>query len=166
MTTWHDLDGKRIVDVIGDFTDYDALIDRLRQRVAEIGLSNRVLDELTGLGEGSSAKYLSDLRLKHFSAVSVLRIAKVLGVKSVMIIDPMLVEKMKPHWEARDGRRVHPPPPAKRLGNKTVSFVAVEMGRRGGMASRQWSPKRRRMRAKHAAAARWHRTQARPLSSG
>jgi hypothetical protein len=169
MTTWHDLDGKRIVDVIGEctvigeFADYDALIDKLRARVIEIGLSHRVLDELTGLGEGSSAKYLSDLRLKHFSAVSLLRIASVLGVKSVMIVDPVLVRKMKPLWEERDAKRVHPAN-AKRLGPKTVrrmvSLIAAEMGRRGGSAARSWPAARRRERAQRAAAARWHRTQA------
>jgi hypothetical protein len=169
MTTWHDLDGKRIVDVIGDFTDYDALIDRLRQRVAEIGLSQRVLDELTGLGDGGTQKYLTDVRIKHLSVVSLFRIASVLGVKSVMIVDPMLVRKMKPLWEERDAKRVHPKN-AKRLGPKTVrrmmSIIAVEMGRRGGCAARSWPAERRRERAQRAAAARWHRTQARPLSSG
>jgi hypothetical protein len=163
MTTWHDLDGQRIVDVIGEFTDYDALIDRLRDRVAEIGLSNRLLDELTGLGEGSTQKYLSGLHIKHLSVVSLFRIASVLGVKSVMIVDPMLVRKMKPLWEERDAKRVRPPG-AKRLGPKTVrrmvSLIAAEMGRRGGSAARSWPAEQRRERARRAAAARWHKTQA------
>jgi hypothetical protein len=94
MTTWHDLDGKRIVDVIGEFTDYDALIEQLRERAATVGLSYRNIDELTGLGEGGTAKYLADLRVKRLTIESLQRINRVLGIKGVFVINPAAGERL------------------------------------------------------------------------
>jgi hypothetical protein len=40
--------GATAGELVGEFSDYDGLIEALRQRAVDIGLSYRVLDELAG----------------------------------------------------------------------------------------------------------------------
>jgi hypothetical protein len=144
--------------IVGEFSDYDGLIDRLRERAATLGVPYRVLDELTGLGEGGTAKYLADLHLKHLSIRSMLRITSVLGIKAVLVIDEDLVQEMRPLWDFRDVKKAH----AKRLaplGRRTVERVlpeiAREMGRRGGKQRALLNEMLRQRLARRAARARW-----------
>jgi hypothetical protein len=138
----------------------------LRKRAAALGVPYRVLDELTGLGEGGTAKYLADLHLKHLSIRSLLKMTEALGVKAVLVIDEGLVREMRPLWDMRDVRRAR----AKRLaplGQRTVARVlpevAREMGRRGGsMRMQKLSPRLRRRLAQMAARARWQNRQETP----
>ena len=59
MRTWHDLDGERIADMVGEFSDYDGLIERLRERAASVGLSYSAIEVLADMSEGSLTKYLA-----------------------------------------------------------------------------------------------------------
>jgi transcriptional regulator with XRE-family HTH domain len=61
--------------VIGSFADYDGLIAALRARIGDLGLSYRVLEEITGMAEGAAGKYLADARAKNLSVSSLLQIA-------------------------------------------------------------------------------------------
>jgi hypothetical protein len=143
--------------IIGEFSDYDGLIDRLRERAAALGVPYRVLDELTGLGEGGTAKYLADLHLKHLSIRSMLRITSALGVKAVLVIDEGLVREMRPLWDmSRRARAKRLAPLGQRTVQRVLPEVAKEMGRRGGSARMQkLSPHLRRRLARLAARARW-----------
>jgi hypothetical protein len=55
---------------VGKFADYDAMVEAIRERAADVGLSYGLLDQLTGLGEGGVGKYLADLRVRHLSVTS------------------------------------------------------------------------------------------------
>jgi hypothetical protein len=39
--------------IVGSFTDYDGLVEQLRERISALGLSYRVLEEIAGMAEGS-----------------------------------------------------------------------------------------------------------------
>jgi hypothetical protein len=161
MKSWRDLDGERIVDVIGEFADYDGLIEGLRQRAAAVGLSYRSIDELANFGEGATGKYLADLRVKHFTVASLLRMTTVLGVKAVFVIDPEMAVAMAPEWGKRDARRAHARRLA-RVGKTTIvrllPAVAGEYARRGGKARMaSMTAEMRRRFASAGGRARWHK---------
>jgi hypothetical protein len=124
-------------ELVGEFSDYDGLIARLRERAAAVGLSYLLIDDLAGLSQGHTSALLGATRKRHFSINSLLSVARVLGIKSVMMVDEQLVREMLPRWEKRDGSKVH----ARRqpsLGEATMRRVlkpaAAELGRRGAAA--------------------------------
>jgi hypothetical protein len=150
--------GGKAFEIVGQFENYDELIERLRERAAGIELPYRVLDELAGLAEGHTGHLLGAMRKRHFSINSLLSVARALGVKSVMVVDETLVAEMKPMWQRRDSSRVHAKRCA-RIGATTmkriVPIAAAEMGRRGGAKRRKLPPEVRRRLAQAAARARW-----------
>jgi hypothetical protein len=87
--------------VVGAFTDYDGLIEALRERAAEVGLSYAMIDCLSEFSEGSTGKYLSDARVRHLSVASLLKITETLGIRSLLYVDPELTARMQPMWEKR-----------------------------------------------------------------
>jgi hypothetical protein len=145
---------------IGAFHTDDELVEHLRARAGQIGLSYNVLDQITGLGEGSVGKYLAPVRARSLTITSMLRIATALGVKPVLVVDPALVAEVSPMWERRNEQKVHRPSHyAKRLGPVTIARVlpqiAAELGRRGGIRRRELPAEKRRAFARAAALARW-----------
>jgi hypothetical protein len=153
------VDGVSIGTAVGGFSDYDGLVEALRARVADVGLSYRILEELAGMPEGGVAKYLADVRVRRLSIESLLQITEAIGVRAIFVTDETLLRKMRPLYEKRDDTRVH----ARRrapLGpitlRRVMSPVAAEMGKRGA-ASRnaRLGPELRRKLAQAAARARW-----------
>jgi hypothetical protein len=61
------LDQVPAAAIVGSFTDCDQLIEHLRQRAAELGLSNATLDELCGFGEAYAGKILAPTRMKQLT---------------------------------------------------------------------------------------------------
>jgi hypothetical protein len=121
--------------IVGEFADVDALIERLRERAGELGLTYRVIDELAGFGEAYTGKLLGAVRAKAMTISSMLALAGVLGVKAVLMVDAEMTARMRPRWESRDGAKVHARRQP-RLGTTTLKRIlpaaASEMGRRGG----------------------------------
>jgi hypothetical protein len=64
--------GGEAVELVGQFETYDDLVERVRERAASLGLPYRVIEELTGLGEGNASNYPSDLRSKQLTIGSLL----------------------------------------------------------------------------------------------
>jgi hypothetical protein len=98
------------------------------------------------------------MRRRHMNVRALLAIAKALGVRSVMVVDPELVAEMSPQWEKRDATRAR----ANRLAplsattiKRIVPIGAREIGRRSGAKRRQLQPEVRRKLAQAAARARW-----------
>lgn len=102
--------------VLATFDDYDGLIEALRQRKAELGLSCLLMDELSGLPAGYTGKVLGPRRIKSLGAISTDAINGALGVKLAVIEDPDAMKRMAPRWERRNEAHVRagsisaPPP--------------------------------------------------------
>jgi hypothetical protein len=147
--------------VIGSFTEPDALVERLRERMAALGLSLALMDELTEMGEGSVGKYLSPLRVKQLTMLSLLKITTALALRGVLIEDPVLVAEMAPLWQRRDEKKAHASREAC-LGKATLQrvfpVVLRELSQRGNAARKiKLTPHRRKRIAQRAARARWGR---------
>jgi transcriptional regulator with XRE-family HTH domain len=145
--------------VVGGFTDYDSLVAALRARIDALNLSHRVIEELAGMAEGSLAKYLADLRVKHLSITSLLQISEAVGVRGLLVIDEKLLRRMRPHYEQRETRKIHARRHAK-LGATTMKrvrpVVLSELGKAGAAArNAKLSAEARSTLASMAARARW-----------
>jgi hypothetical protein len=153
--------GEAVGKLAGTFSDYDGLVEALRRRAADVGLTFAVIDELSNLGESATAKYLSDLRVKNLALRSFFAISGALGVRAIFIEDDRLLAQIRPHWGSRCAERVHARPRV-RLGATTLKrvrpAVLAELGRKGAAARNAalW-PEVRRKLAQAAAKARWGR---------
>jgi transcriptional regulator with XRE-family HTH domain len=153
------VDDAAIGQLVGGFSDYDQLIEALRARISEVGLSYRVLEEIAGMAEGQVAKYLSDARVKNLSVSSLLQISEAIGVRGVFISDERLLRKYRPLYEMRDAAKAHAHRRA-RLGATTLKrvrpVILSELGKKANAArNAKLSPETRRALARAAAMARW-----------
>ncbi len=144
------------------FSDYDQLIELLRDRIAELGLSFRIVEELAQMGVVSVAKYLSDLRIKRLTVESLMRLASVIGVRPVLVVDEKLLRKMRPFYENRDRVKAHPHRRAP-IGDVTMRrmkpVVLAELGRLGARARNEaLAPEVRSQLSRQAALARWRKS--------
>jgi hypothetical protein len=149
------------VELFATIDDGDALVEQLRKRAEQIGVSFAVLDELAGLAEGGSAKYLSALQVRQLTTSSLLKLTRALGLRAALFVDPKLVAQMGPSWGMRDATRVH----GKRLPRlgaaqlrRILKPAAAELGRRGGVARMAaLTGEQRRLMGLRGAQIRWHR---------
>jgi hypothetical protein len=160
VTSMVQVDGATLGQLVGEFSNYDAMIAALRARASQIGLSYESIDTLASLGESATAKYLSDLRPKTFGLQTFLAITETLAIKAVFVEEEKLLAQMRSHWRRRDEKKARRSSHhAKRLGPITVARVlptiAAEMGRRGGARRRELAPEVRSKLAQAAAKARW-----------
>jgi hypothetical protein len=143
--------------IVGSFTDYDGLIEQLRERAAAVGLSFAMIDDIAGLAESGTAKYLSALRVKNLGLQTFFAITEAMGIRAIFIEDPQLLAQVRPRWARRQEEKAHRS--TKRLGPITIARVlpdiAREMGRRGGAKRRELPAEVRRELARAAALARW-----------
>jgi hypothetical protein len=72
--------------VYATFEDSDDLVEQLRRRMAYIGMSFGVLDEILGV-EGAAGKYLSPLRVRRITAEALLKITAAVGLKPLLVVD-------------------------------------------------------------------------------
>jgi hypothetical protein len=155
------IDGVPIGQLFETLADSDDVVAALRARMAYVGVSYGLVEELAGMSEGSLGKYLSPLQVKRMTITSLLRICEPLGLRAMLYVDPKLVARMKPLWGMRDERRVR----AKRLPSigpaqmrRVLKPVAAELGRRGGIARQAMlSAEQRREIGRLGAARRWHK---------
>jgi hypothetical protein len=112
-----------------------------------------VIDQLSGLGEGSTTKYLSAARARTLTTASALRICEALGVKCVLVADEELTRRMQARGTKRDGAKVHARRPPS-LGKTQLRRYFKLIGRRGARA--RWHPstirpprRRQRLPARH-----------------
>ncbi len=147
--------------VVGAFSDYDGLIAALRDRIDALNLSHRVLEEIAGFPEGAAGKYLSDLRVKHLSITSLLRITEAVGIRGLFVVDEKLLRQKQRFYESRDASKAHPHRRAP-IGAATLRrmrpAVLSELGRAGAAArNAKLSPEARSTLAQMAARARWRK---------
>jgi hypothetical protein len=74
---------------LGTISSYDDLHAALRRRADELKLSRRTIDDLAGLADGYVEKLLGPRQVKKFSVRSLGAILSALGVKLVLVEDPI-----------------------------------------------------------------------------
>jgi hypothetical protein len=153
------VDGVVLGKLVGRFDDYDALVERVRERAADIGLSYQMIDEISGLAEGHCGKVLADLRARQMGLNTFLAITQSLGIRAVFFADEKLTAQMAPLYEKRNQNKAHARRRAS-LGPVTLKrvlpAVASEMGKRGAVARmNRTTPEMRTQLARAAARARW-----------
>jgi hypothetical protein len=74
------------------------LVEQLRKHAAYIGASYGLIDQMSGLGEGSTNKYLSPARVRQFTILSLSRVASVLALKAMLVVDAALMHQVQPSW--------------------------------------------------------------------
>ena len=106
--------------VIGEAVDHDGLVALLRQRKDALDLSDLVLDDLSGLTPGHSAKILTCV--KRIGGLSLAPLLGALGLRMVLIEDPDAAKNISAHWERRRSDRAS-------HDNGKVSRFAVDRAR-------------------------------------
>lgn len=90
----------------GTFTSAHELLDILRRRQAEIGLSNEALEYLAGLTAGEVNKYLGPGREKFPGLFKLICMMDALGLSGSAHVDLKKVERMTPRWRLAGKRRM------------------------------------------------------------
>jgi hypothetical protein len=138
--------------------DYVELVDLLRARKDELGLSNEFLEAQCLMAAGSCTKYLGRAPIKNLTGSKLGDILAVLACQLRLEPDPDQEERMQGRWERRDAGKVHAP---KRRVSKARFEVArplvhEAMARAGGEArARMLTSTQRSESARTAALARW-----------
>lgn len=112
--------------------DYDQLINALKARADEIGLSYNLIDELTGLPNGYTGKLFGPSRVKMVGMDSLWLIVEVLAIEVTFAPSLALAQKMAARWERRDELRRRPGIVRKRFSPELKAKVMSEIGRIGG----------------------------------
>ena len=112
----------------------DDLVEILRARKAELGLSNSYVEHQLQMGDGNADKFIGPMPTKGMSLSVVLDMVELLGGRLVFEVCPETEARMRKRWEGRDEKRVHPP--KRRLSKKLMELAKpllfAELGRVGG----------------------------------
>lgn len=81
---------------------YDDLIDAMRARVAEIGITMEMLDELTGLQSGYCAKLLGPARIKTLGVLSFNLLMEAMALQFEPQTDMAKARELEARWEGRE----------------------------------------------------------------
>jgi hypothetical protein len=139
--------------VICEFSDYDELINGLRQRAAELNLSGETIDAVSGLASRYSAKLLGPNQVRRLGATSFGPFLGALAVRGVLVEDKAAVERLRSRTKPRNNSYVRDAPSIV----LTVRFFQ-RIGRLGAQARVDNSTKQQRQEwARNAAFARWRK---------
>jgi hypothetical protein len=129
--------GTRVSEapVFGEATDYESLVAALYARKEAIGVSDRVLDEISGLSPGHVSKLIGPGRERGLSQISLDALLGSLALKLIVVEDEAQAAIMKSRWESRDSRQLRMPA---RIGaaflRRARPAVMREFSRKGGLA--------------------------------
>jgi hypothetical protein len=87
--------------ILGEATEYDDIVEMYRQRVAEIGLTNEMIDHLSGLQSGYSGKLFGPAQTRSLGPASWGLLNRTLGLKVLIVIDDEATAIMQTRWEKR-----------------------------------------------------------------
>lgn len=157
-------------------TFYDDLIEALRKRKDELGLSNEFLDEWSGRAQGYWTHVLGPSRHKALSMSAFSDLAAMFGFRLELVLDMDAVRKMEAHWEKREGNyrsKAYRFVPARlsttildRAKPMILGALSKSGASKGGKArAAKLSKQRRSQIARKAARARWRAKSARGTPS-
>jgi hypothetical protein len=135
----------------------DDLIEALRSRKDELGLSNGFVEGQLLMADGHCDKLLGRTQRKGMSIPVLLDIVELLGGRLVIQADAETEARMQARYERRDAKKVHPP---RRLSERLMEIARKqfyqELSARGNAARRaKVSAKARSRIARAAATSRW-----------
>jgi len=140
-------------------TNYDELIEALRARVAELGITNATLEVITGLPDGYVAKVLGAGRTRNLGALSFGLIFQGLGLRFAVFEDAAATEKMRPRWTQR--KKAPPLVAMARIPPRATWLFTPRSGRKAAKArAEKLSPDMRRAIGLNAIQVRWGRHRA------
>jgi len=150
------------LQIIAEATDYDGIIEAYRKRVADLGITNEMIDHLSGLQSGYVGKLLGPAQIRSIGRQSFGLLNQTLAVKMILVVDEEAAKQMQGRWEKRDKPANMPNRLSMKAAERFIPLIASEIGRRGGLLSAQarmakLSPRQRKRIAKRAAMTRWKR---------
>lgn len=90
---------RKAQKIIGEAVDHDGIVRVLRQRKAEIDLSDAVLDDLSGLSPGHSSKFLTGAR--GLGKLTIAPLLAALALRIVPVEGPEAAKSISAHRERR-----------------------------------------------------------------
>jgi hypothetical protein len=140
----------------------DDLVEALRSRKDELGLSNGFVEHQLQLGDGACDKAIGPTQRKGMSIPVLLDMVELFGLSLIIRIDAETEARMQERWERREEKKVHPP---RRLSAHLMRIARAQLylglSELGNKARKAKLPPEARSRiARAAALARWQRHRA------
>lgn len=146
---------REMLRIVGTFHDYDGLVEGMKARMREVGMTNAKLDEVTGFADGYSAKLLGDSQVRQFTLYSFLTMSRVLGIEAVFVVNPALAKDAREHWGQPTDNRIRASKNP-RIGEKVLKRVRGAVFANHASAIRaRIAPEQRKANASKAGKARW-----------
>jgi len=144
---------------IAEFSDYDSMIEAMRQRLVEINITHTTFERLAGWPAGLCGKVFGDAQVKKLGPRTLAEAFEVLAIKAVIVEDAEAAARMADRWEERvraDYNAVRTASVGKTTINRMLPVISTEMQKRSRetYSSKKNAPMRRRV-ARTAARARW-----------
>lgn len=135
------------------------LLDALHARKAELGLSNKFVDDICGLADGHTDKVLGPTRAKGASTFMIDVFLECFAVELVMRPNPEALARMQARWEQRVADKVVATQPvSKAIIARAKPAIFSEMGKRSAPARLLCLTVQQRSKiASKAARARWRK---------
>jgi hypothetical protein len=145
-----------------DILNRDDLIEVLRARKAELGLSNSFVDAQLQMAEGGCDKVLGPSQAKGMSLLVMFDFVELFGGKLVFEVDAETEARMRDRWERREERNVREPGRvSKAILERARPAFYRQLSRLGNEARTKMLPPEARKRiARAAAVCRWRRHRA------
>jgi hypothetical protein len=142
--------------VLGEFSDYDELINALRARAAELNLSGEAIDTVSGLTSRYSQKLLGPHQVRRLGATSLGPFFGALAVRALLIEDKAAAARIRSQTTPRNQSYVRDGMRAGSVHLMLTDRFMRKIRKKGGENSRKYLGKRlRKQLARKAALARW-----------
>jgi hypothetical protein len=140
----------------------DDLIEALRSRREQLGLSNAYVEHQLQMSDGHCDKLLGPSQAKGMSIPVMLDMIELFGARMVIEVDAESEARMQKRWERREEGKVHPP---RRLSAHLMRIARAQLYTRlsqlGNEARKIKLPREARSSiARAAAISRWQRHRA------
>ena len=150
---------------IAEATNYDEMLAVLRARKIQLGLTDAMVDYLTGLHSGYAGKLFGPGNFKTLGPVSMGPVLTVLGVKMLIVEDAEAMKLLEGRRERRERPAVIPSRLSIAAIEKFMPDVARAMSARGSAKGGQnraanMTPAQRSRAARKAVKARWKQKRA------
>jgi hypothetical protein len=156
------LEDRLSARVVATVSDHNELLAAIRRRIEELELSHETVEYLAGLQSGYLSKVIADPPPKRTSPFTQFLILQALGLRVKLEEDPQLIEKIRQRWSKRKLRKsMRTAVSIDRVIELPPDFMR-RISRMGCEARmRKLTAARRSELARHAAMARWSKSNAR-----